>query len=442
MLILGLGSNLGDSLNNLRLAVQLLQKLQVIKLIQISPIYSSSALLPIYAPVAWNRPYLNVALNCQSDLSPMELLAAVKQVEKQLGREESQRWAPRIIDIDILAWDNLRIDDARLRIPHAELERRPFALWPLLDLLPDWKHPQQELSHLVQHWGSRFSGQAPFNTRQLPHRLAGSCLVGIINLTPDSFSDGGEFLNVNYALSQAEKLVLEGAEILDIGAESTRPGAKTIMPDEEWQRLVPILNALKEHRKAWPIKAKLSVDTRNYQVAEKAIDLGIDWINDVSGFIDTKMRKVAAENDVMCVVMHNLGIPANKEIILPSYPNICTQILDWAEQRFDELISAGINPKQFIFDIGIGFGKTAHQSAFLLKNIKQFQSLKFPLLVGHSRKSFLNLVTDKSYGERDFETALLSYQLTLQGVDYLRVHNVGISAKALNCAHYIKETSL
>ncbi len=436
MLILGLGSNLGDSLNNLRRAVQLLQQLKVITVIQLSPVYRSSALLPPDAPLAWDKPYLNVALSCKSYLSPLQLLKVVKQVEKQLGREENHpRWAPRLIDIDILAWDEVGVvNQALLQIPHPELVKRPFALWPLLDLFPEWKHPQQELADVVRQWGSRFSGQAPFNTKQLPQRLMGTRLLGVLNLTPDSFSDAGLFLTVEKALAQAEKLVFEGAEILDIGAESTRPGAKPILPKDEWSRLVPVLSALKDVAKDWPVKPKLSIDTRHYQVAEKAMDLGVDWINDVSGFSDRKMRELVAKSSIQCVVMHNLGVPANKAVVLSSYPNISEQVFQWAEQRFHELILAGVEREQLIFDIGIGFGKTAQQSAFLLKNINVFRRLGCPLLVGHSRKSFLNLVTDKFYGDRDFETAVLSSHLALQEVDYLRVHNVGLNRQAVNMA--------
>lgn len=438
MLILSLGTNLGDSLNNLRSALQLLQKSRTIAPIQVSPIYTSSALLPPYAPVAWNRPYLNVAVACETKLSPLEVLQTVKQIEKQLGRVVNQRWAPRVIDIDILAWDDLVIDQAGLKIPHAELLSRPFALWPLLDLRPDWKHPALELTDLLRRWGSRYTGeQAPCRTKQITQRLEGSALVGILNVTPDSFSDGGQFITIPTALAQAEKLVLEGAEVLDIGAESTRPGAIPILPEDEWALLVPVLTALKEHWKQWPFKPKLSVDTRHHLVAERALNIGIDWINDVNGFNDPKMRELAAKNSVKCVVMHNLGVPAKKNVVLAAYPNICEQILDWTEQRFNQLLDAGVDPKQLIFDIGIGFGKTAQQSSFLLKNIKHFHRLNCPLLVGHSRKSFLNLFTDKSFAERDFETAIVSYQLASQGVDYLRVHNVGLNAQAVAMANQL-----
>lgn len=435
MLILSLGTNLGDSLNNLRLGLQLLQKSQKIAPLQTSPLYSSSALLPPYAPVAWNRPFLNLAVACETDLSPLEVLKLIKQIERQLGREENQRWAPRIIDIDILAWDNYVIDQIGLKIPHTELLSRPFALWPLLDLWPDWQHPSAKLTELLQRWGSRYTGElAPCGTKQLPHRLEGSALVGILNITPDSFSDGGKFITVPNALAQAEKLVREGAEVLDIGAESTRPGATPVLPETEWELLKPVLTAIKEQCKQWIFKPKISIDTRHFIIAEKAIQLGIDWINDVSGFVDPNMRALAAGSSVKCVVMHNLGVPAQKNVVLASYPNICEQILDWTEQRFDELLDAGVDANQLIFDIGIGFGKTSQQSIFLLKNIKQFRRLNCPILVGHSRKSFLNLITEKSFPDRDFETAMVSYQLAAQGVNYLRVHNVGLNSEAIAMA--------
>lgn len=435
MLILSLGTNLGDSLNNLRLGLQLLQKSRKIAPLQISPLYSSSALLPAYAPVAWNRPFLNLAVACETDLSPLEVLKLIKQIERQLGREENQRWAPRIIDIDILAWDNCVIDQIGLKIPHTELLSRPFALWPLLDLWPDWQHPSAELTELLKRWGSRYTGElAPCGTKQLPHRLEGSALVGILNITPDSFSDGGKFITVSNALAQAEKLVREGAEVLDIGAESTRPGATPVLPETEWGLLKPVLTALKEQCKQWAFKPKISIDTRHSIVAEKAMQLGIDWINDVSGFVDPNMRTLAAGSSVKCVVMHNLGVPAQKNVVLASHPNICEQILDWTEQRFVELLDAGVDANQLIFDIGIGFGKTSQQSIFLLKNIKQFRRLNCPILVGHSRKSFLNLITEKPFPDRDFETAMVSYQLAAQGVNYLRVHNVGLNSEAIAMA--------
>jgi dihydropteroate synthase len=146
------------------------------------------------------------------------------------------------------------------------------------------------------------------------------------------------------------------------------------------------------------------------------------------------MRTLAAGSSVKCVVMHNLGVPAQKNVVLASHPNICEQILDWTEQRFDELLDAGVDANQLIFDIGIGFGKTSQQSIFLLKNIKQFRRLNCPILVGHSRKSFLNLITEKPFPDRDFETAMVSYQLAAQGVNYLRVHNVGLNSEAIAMA--------
>lgn len=434
MIILGLGSNLGDSLKNLRLAVQLLKKTGALDSIRVSPLYTSSALLPPNAPPDWNRPYLNIALACESSLSPMVLLSILKKIEHQIGRSESTRWAPRLIDIDILAWHDEIINEPTLQIPHPELQNRPFALWPLLDLWPTWSFPHRNLQEIVMRWGSRFDGTAPLATRRLPHPVFGTRLVGILNVTPDSFSDGGHYTTVPNALRQAERLLAEGAEVIDVGAESTRPDAVPLSAKEEWARLLPILSELNKLKKTTPLPWVLSVDTRHYQVAEQALAYSVDWINDVSGFSDPKMRAVVAASQVQCVVMHNLGIPANKQCILPDTGNLWETLLSWAKQRFAELIALNIDPQRLIFDIGIGFGKTAHQAYQLLDDITAFRTLNCPLLIGHSRKSYLNPLLTSPHPDKDFATALLSYHLARQHVDYLRVHNVALNAQAVALA--------
>lgn len=434
MIILGLGSNVGDSLKNLRLAVQQLKKTGQLHSIQISPLYASSALLPPNAPTDWDKPYLNIALACESSLSPNALLALVKKIEHQIGRLESTRWAPRLIDIDILAWRQDTIHTSEVQIPHPELLNRPFALWPLLDLWPTWSSSQRHVQEVIASWGSCFAGKAPFGTRRLPHSIEGTRLVGILNLTPDSFSDGGHYTRVPNALHQAERLLAEGAEVIDVGAESTRPGATPISPEEEWTRLLPVLNELKQLKKQTPLPWALSVDTRHYQVAEKALTYEADWINDVSGFSDPNMRSVVATSQVKCVIMHNLGVPADKQQTLPFACNPSEALLLWAKQRFNELMACGIEPQRFIFDIGIGFGKTAHQAYRLLKDIAAFRTLNCPLLIGHSRKSYLNTTLISAQMDKDFATAILSYHLALQQVDYLRVHNVALNAQAIALA--------
>jgi len=434
MLILGLGTNLGDNLKNLRQAILLLGQSSQFKVLEASPIYQSEALLPPGSPSSWNQNYLNLALACETTLSPEEVLAFIKGVETQLGRTHSERWAPRLIDIDILAWCNQSINKTNLQIPHPGLCERPFALWPLLDLLPDWQHPQHDIKGVIHSWGSRFTQQAPFGTHQIPQRVDTPSIVGILNITPDSFSDGGNFTSIEKALKHAQKLFSDGAEIIDIGAESTRPGATAITPQQEWGLLEPIIHAIKQHWQQQVFKPKISIDTRHYEVAEKSLGLDIDWINDVTGFSDPNMQAVVAKTNAKCVVMHNLGVPPQKDIVLASQPDACTQVIQWAQKRLHELIKSGIQTEQLIFDIGIGFGKTPQQNFELLKHISRFEQLNFPILVGHSRKSFLGILNNKKPQERDLETAILSYHLAQQKVDYLRVHDVAANVEAVKIA--------
>lgn len=434
MLVLGLGSNIGQQLDNLRNAIKQLRRIPSFNIVNISPVYQSNALLPANAPKIWQKTFLNAAVACQTSLSPKELLHEIKKIERAMGRYTVEHWAPRIIDIDILAWDKLIYKDNELEIPHPCLSERNFALWPLLDILPEWKHPLKDITPILKAWGSKTEGFGPYNTQQITHRIDTSALVGILNITADSFSDGGKFNSIDKAISHAKLLFKQGAEVIDIGAESTRPNAKTIDPIDEWQSLSAVLKEIHAFWSKTQFKPKISIDTRHAEVAEKALAIGADWLNDVSGFDDPQMRAVAANSNVKCIVMHHLGIPPCANNTLSPSIDIFMQLKNWAKQRFRQLEAAKIDPERIIFDVGIGFGKTPQQSLNLLKNIQRLQMLNVPLLVGHSRKSFLNLLTSNPPEERDIETALFSYHLAQQQVDYLRVHNVAINAQALKIA--------
>ncbi len=440
MVILGLGSNLGDRLAHLRLALDYLKKIPDFYVEQISPVYISDALVADNAPTAADLPYLNLALRAQTTLEPLELLQHVKAIEKKVGRTPSKDWGPRVIDIDLLAWDDLQLYTEKLHIPHEHLLERPFALWPLSDVAPFWIYPGQTktAAELAERFGSRFTGEAPLHARQIAQRIDTPQLVGIINVTPDSFSDGGQYENVAHAVEQLKKLVVAGAEIIDIGAEATNPNAQAISAEEEWRRLEPVLSAILTSTSA--LAPKISVDTRHADVAQKALELGVNWINDVSGLDDIKMRELLSENTCDIVLMHHLGIPVDRKKILPRDKNPVDLVLEWAKKRLDEISQNNISEKRIIFDVGIGFGKNAEQSLALLKNIERFRELGTRLLVGHSRKIFLGQFTDKTFAERDIETATLSLFLCEKQIDYLRVHNVGMHArmfKAKSALHVI-----
>lgn len=241
-------------------------------------------------------------------------------------------------------------------------------------------------------------------------------LLGIINVTPDSFSDGGESLKPEDALHAIASAINDGASLVDIGAESTRPGATPITPEEEWGRLAPVLEGVSA------LGFPFSVDTRQPVNAVKALIYNAAWINDVSGFSTIGMIAAVQESNCKLVLMHSLSVPADPAQVLPDN-GVTETVLAWGAQRIGALKQAGIAKERIIFDPGIGFGKTAKASHELIDNIASFKQLGVPILVGHSRKSFLGTGTTE---ERDAKTLEVSRYLAGQGVDYLRVHNIAL----------------
>lgn len=530
MIILGIGSNLGDRLANLRHALRLLRQVKEITVKQVSPVYISDPLLPDKPTPGWQAlPYLNAAIGCATHLAPLEFLAILKNIEKEIGRpDQYQRWSPRLIDIDILVWDDLVIEHDRLKVPHIGLCERPFALWPVADLAPNYRYKSggsakptkpsgtnssinssinsnannntnnegKTAAEICVAWGSRFTGEAPLHTRQIAHRIDTPQIVGILNVTPDSFSDGGLYAATDAALAQAERMFAAGADVIDIGAESTRPSndnsAMPLSPEAEWQRLEPILaalttahwktrNTLSQQAKIQVTMTtnasaqaaqgqaqevggpKISIDTRHPVTARRAIEqFHVDWINDVTGGDDSTLHRIIAEAGTTLVFMHHLGVPPNSNVVLSSHEDVVQQVCAWRARRVTQLLAAGIKTEQLIFDPGIGFGKTAAQSWELIKRCAEFTEFdaningeinainngvagdidsyikknfylasQLPILIGHSRKSFLNQFTAKPFTERDIETAAISTYIMNKNVAYIRVHNVEINARAM-----------
>lgn len=436
MIIIGLGTNLEDSTIFTKAIFQILSHSPpLLSNIKLSPIYSSKALLPKSAPTDWNKPYLNMAISGETKREPIEVLEILKKIEKNLGRKTSEKWAPRTIDLDILCWDDLTMDSSQLQLPHPGLIDRPFALWPLCDLNSQWIHPKIHKSAL--QLGSQWQEKIPFNTRRTGSLIPE--LVGIINFTPDSFSESENIKNVEQAIEIALKMVQNGATVLDIGAESTRPGATLLTAEQEWKRVSPLLKELKEELSKLHYPPQISIDTRHWEVAKEATLLGVDWINDVSGLDQKEMISVVKESNVKVIVMHHLDIPPNPHHTLPNHLDPIDLIYKWGKRRFLNLYEQGISPTQIIFDPGIGFGKSPLQSFQIISKLHQFFDLNVPILLGHSRKSFLNLVTNKPYFDRDLETSILSFYLSSKNhVNYLRVHNIETNREALLLNYLLK----
>ncbi len=251
-------------------------------------------------------------------------------------------------------------------------------------------------------------------------------LVGILNLTPDSFSGDG-MQSADNALTHVDAMIADGAHIIDIGAESTRPGAPWVSQEEEWRRLHPVLSALGDRLK----KVQFSVDTRHASTAQRAITLGVRYINDVSGAHEPDMLAAVCEQDCTLIAMHSVTVPADPRRTIAPEDDPVEVVMQWADTLLARCEKAGIPPARVVIDPGIGFGKTAEQSLLLIKNISRLKALGTPVMIGHSRKSFLSMFTDRKAADRDPETLAISYYLASQGVEYLRVHDVKSHAAML-----------
>ena len=239
-------------------------------------------------------------------------------------------------------------------------------------------------------------------------------IIGILNITPNSFSDGGEFYQSEDAIKQLNKLINDGADIIDIGAESTRPGAEDVCAKTQLERLIPVIKYIKENNITIPV----SVDTRNAEVAKKCIDLGVNIINDVSGLdFDENMANIIAQNSHIKVIIQHYFKEAY------TGKNLMDDIYIELYNKVENAIKKGIKKENIIIDPGIGFGKTKEQNFEIIKRWKELKTIGCPILIGLSRKSLLNM-QDSSNIEKDIYTLALNTLLINENIDYIRVHNV------------------
>ncbi|MEQ1902841.1 MAG: dihydropteroate synthase [Pirellulaceae bacterium] len=251
-------------------------------------------------------------------------------------------------------------------------------------------------------------------------------LMAIVNVTPDSFSDGGNWLDAGRAIEHGLKLVDQGAAILDIGGESTRPYSQSVSPDEQIRRVIPVIKGL-----ASQTAVPLSIDTSSAEVARAAIDAGAQIINDVTGLTgDQHMMSVARDSRCGVCAMHMQGTPQTMQDN-PQYKNCVTEIHDYLQRRRDDLLSAGIDRQRICLDPGIGFGKTHEHNWELIRQADRFLDLGVPVLIGHSRKGFIGKMSGERSTDRDAGTLGISLFLAARGIQLLRVHEVQNTIAAL-----------
>jgi dihydropteroate synthase len=248
-------------------------------------------------------------------------------------------------------------------------------------------------------------------------------LMGVLNVTPDSFSDGGEFQTVSAAIDRAVQMVADGVDIIDIGGESTKPGADPVDAATESARVMPVIAAIRKH----PVISQIpiSIDTTKSSVARSAVAAGADLINDVSGGVaDPQMFEIVAQMNVPYVMMHMRGTPITMQQ-MNDYQDIVGEMITFFETQIDRAIQSGIDRSQLILDPGIGFAKTYQQSIELIRQLDKFQVLDLPLLVGVSRKSFIGKILDQpDPHQRIWGTAAACCAAIAGGADILRVHDV------------------
>ncbi|XP_009628356.1 folate synthesis bifunctional protein, mitochondrial isoform X1 [Nicotiana tomentosiformis] len=462
--IIALGSNVGNRLQNFDEALHLMKK-SGIQITRHACLYETA---PAY--VTDQPRFLNSAVRGITKLGPHELLGVLKKIEKDMGRTTGVRYGPRPIDLDILFYGKLKIHSEILDVPHERIWERPFVVAPLIDLLgsdidsdtvASWHSFSKHSSDLFELW-EKLGGESLVGRNGMKRVLpvgnnlwdwsSKTSVMGILNLTPDSFSDGGKYLSVEAAVSQVRLMLSEGADIIDFGAQSTRPNALKITVEEELDRLIPVIEAV---NKMPEVEGKLlSVDTFYSDVASEAVKNGVHLVNDVSGGrLDSNMHSVVAALRVPFIAMHMRGDPSsmqNPENL--QYNDVCKDVAFELYERLEEAELAGIPAWRLILDPGIGFSKNTEHNLDILTGLTTIRSeiarrslalSRAPFLIGPSRKRFLGEVCARPAAEeRDPATVAAVTTGVLNGANIVRVHNVRYNADALRLCDALLERKL
>ena len=273
----------------------------------------------------------------------------------------------------------------------------------------------------------------PFINKRFTHDQ--SYIMGILNVTPDSFSDGGLFVNKGPALSHVKQMIAEGADIIDVGGESTRPGAIAVSADEECQRVIPVIKAIREIS-----DIPVSIDTSKSEVMREAVSAGASMINDVNALRSENAVDIAAKLDVPVCLMHMQGEPRSMQHA-PVYTDVVQEVKDFLMQRIEACLNAGIKRENLVIDPGFGFGKTLEHNLSLFKHLDKFTQLDVPLLVGVSRKSMIGAVLDNaSTDDRLYGSVALATLAAWLGAGILRVHDIKATADALKLCQAVRQS--
>ena len=331
------------------------------------------------------------------------------------------------------------------------LEKNKFTCWfnpaeedQIIVSFPNWKtvqdittHPEfrkfKDISNIYEIQLNLGRNVWEYSLKEEKWQIDRPLIMGILNITPDSFSDGGKFFKHKYAVDHALKMVQEGADIIDIGAESTRPGSQPVSVEEEWKRIYPVLKEVRRQT-----GQLISIDTYKFEIALKALDEGANIINEVSGLrFDPEMVKIVARHKVPVILMHMQGTPRNMQL-KPHYENLMEEIFQFFAVQIDYARNHGID--QIILDPGIGFSKRYQDNFELIRRLAEFRIFGYPLLLGTSRKSFIGRALDKEVTDRLYGTAATVAIGVLNGANFLRVHDVKEIRDIISISQLIKQS--
>jgi dihydropteroate synthase/2-amino-4-hydroxy-6-hydroxymethyldihydropteridine diphosphokinase len=435
---LALGSNLGDRVENINQALLLLEQEDCIVL-DTSFLYETPPMYHIDQPA-----FLNGVCKVATSLEPHALLRTLKKIEETLGRQPTFRNGPRPIDLDILFYNDLVMSDETLTIPHISIQEREFVLWPLCDIARDMEHPKlfktngQLLSQLLKVSAESEEGVCEMHkvVPIQPGRIWAwdkkTYIMGILNATPDSFSDGGQNADIETGVKAAWRMKEEGADMIDIGGMSTRPGADDNFPEEEEiRRVVPLIKTLRQSGFDLPI----SIDTFRASVAKCALEAGANVINDISGGSrDPEMLKLMAETRVPVCLMHMRGdahTMMSQENTTYENNDVLDDVSHVLHALVENAVAAGVHRWNIMIDPGIGFAKTTEQDFELLRHLSEVSANQdsllhgLPMLMGISRKKFIGKVTGvQEASQRKFGTAGAVAACVAGGANIMRVHDV------------------
>ena len=469
---IALGSNIGNRAAYLHDALDAMAPYLALE--ETSRLYETIPMLVTDQPL-----FLNAVCKAATSLAPVELLRALQQTEVALGRRKTIRYGPRVIDLDILFYDDAIVDMPDLTVPHVHIPARDFVLAPLLDLAPDLRHPR--LGRSVRELWQQLNRPIPPRVMPIGERLwhwgQGVRVMGVLNVTPDSFAGDG-LANapdpVAAALARAQEFAAAGADALDIGGYSTRPGHSDLSIEEEIRRVTPVIGALRD-----AVDLPLSIDTFRVEVAEAALEAGASWLNDVSGLrrplpptaSSAAAQPGSADKAVHVEGMHSLAARARVPLVLmdnraflhgrgrgsdsgdpppqsqgdPSPPlhegDIVADVCRELAAALALGRRAGVARWHRIIDPGIGFGKTVSQHAALIARLHELQGLGYPLLFGCSRKGFLGKMAGGApVGERLAATIAANVLAVERGAQIVRVHDVRENVQALRVVNAILGT--